>query len=32
MATTQDIADYIVYLIFNNNYVANEVINITGGE
>ena len=32
MATAQDIADYIFYLMFNNNYVANEVINITGGE
>lgn len=32
MATTKDIVDYIFYLIFNNNFITNEVINITGGE
>jgi 3-oxoacyl-[acyl-carrier protein] reductase len=32
MAKTIDIADYIYFLIFNNNFIANEVINITGGE
>lgn len=32
MATTKDIARYIAYLIFENNFITNEVINITGGE
>jgi len=32
MASTKDISDYIYYLIFHNNYIANEVINISGGE
>ncbi len=32
MATTKDIVDYIFYLIFNNNFITNEVISITGGE
>ncbi len=32
MATTKDIVDYIFYLIINNNFTTNEVINITGGE
>ena len=32
MATVKDIADYIFYLIFNNNFITNEVISITGGE
>ena len=32
MATTKDIAKYIFYLIFENNFITNEVINITGGE
>ena len=32
MATTDDIADYILFLIFNNNFIANDVVNITGGE
>jgi NAD(P)-dependent dehydrogenase (short-subunit alcohol dehydrogenase family) len=32
MATTDDIADYIIYLIRDNNFVTNEIINITGGE
>ena len=32
MATTLDIARYIAYLIFENNFITNEVINITGGE
>ena len=31
MATTLDIARYIAYLIFENNFITNEVINITGG-
>ena len=32
MATTRDIARYITYLIIENNFITNEVINITGGE
>ncbi len=32
MATTEEIADYIYYLIFNNNFISNDIINITGGE
>lgn len=32
MATTQDIAKYILYLITENNYITNEVLNIAGGE
>jgi len=32
MATTKDIARYIAYLIIENNFITNEVINITGGE
>ena len=32
MATTKDIAKYIFYLIVENNFITNEVINITGGE
>jgi NAD(P)-dependent dehydrogenase (short-subunit alcohol dehydrogenase family) len=32
MATTNDVADYILYLIINNNFITNEIINITGGE
>ena len=31
-ATTDDIAEYIFYLIVHNNFIANELINITGGE
>ena len=32
MASTDDIANYIIFLIDNNNFVTNETINITGGE
>ena len=32
MATTDDIADYILFLIFNNNFITNDIVNITGGE
>ena len=32
MATTKDIAKYIFYLIVENNFITNEIINITGGE
>ena len=32
MANTIDIAKYIFYLVNNNNFITNEVINITGGE
>jgi hypothetical protein len=32
MASTNDIAEYIIYLIRDNNYVTNEIISITGGE
>ena len=32
MATANDIAEYIVYLVRDNNYVTDEIINITGGE
>ena len=32
MASTDDIANYIIFLIVNNNFVTNEIINITGGE
>jgi len=32
IASTDDIADYIKYLIDNNNFITDEVINITGGE
>ena len=32
MAKADEIAEYIFYLVVHNNFVANEVINITGGE
>jgi len=32
MASTDDVANYIVFLISDNNFIANEIINITGGE
>ncbi len=32
MASTNDIAEYIIYLVRDNNYVTNEIISITGGE
>ena len=32
MAATKDIDEYIFYLIVENNFITNEVINITGGE
>ena len=32
MATAGDIATYIFHLIAENNYITNEVLNITGGE
>jgi NAD(P)-dependent dehydrogenase (short-subunit alcohol dehydrogenase family) len=32
IASTDDIADYIKYLIVNNNFITGEVVNITGGE
>ena len=32
MASAKDIAKYIFYLITDNNFITNEVLNITGGE
>ena len=32
MASSNDIADYIIFLILNNNFITNEIISITGGE
>ena len=32
MASAKDIAKYIFHLITENNYITNEVLNITGGE
>ncbi len=32
MASAKDIAKYIFYLITENNFITNEVLNITGGE
>ena len=32
MAKTKEISDFIVYLINENNFINNEVINIAGGE
>jgi len=32
MASTDDVANYIIFLIDHNNFVTNEIINITGGE
>ena len=32
IATVDDISNYIIYLIRNNNFITNEIINITGGE
>jgi len=32
MASTNDIADYIIYLVRDNNYITDEIISITGGE
>jgi 3-oxoacyl-[acyl-carrier protein] reductase len=32
MAEVDDIANYIIYLISSNNFITNEIINITGGE
>lgn len=32
MASTTDIANYIFHLIIENNFITNEVLNITGGE
>ena len=32
MATTDDIVEYIYFLIFKNKYITNEIVKITGGE
>ena len=32
IASKIDIAKYIIFLIEDNSYIANEIINITGGE
>ena len=32
MASSDDIANYIIFLVHNNNFITNEIINITGGE
>ena len=32
MASADDIADYIIFLIHENNFIVNEIVNITGGE
>ena len=32
MASANDIANYIIFLIRDNNFITNEIINITGGE
>lgn len=32
IATTEDISNYLYFLINDNNFITNEVINITGGE
>lgn len=32
IATTEDISNYLYFLINENNFITNEVINITGGE
>tara|TARA_Y100000590_G_C15690865_1_gene1003351 strand:+ start:1175 stop:1864 length:690 start_codon:yes stop_codon:yes gene_type:complete len=32
MASTEDIAKYILHLIIENNFITNEVLNIAGGE
>ncbi len=32
MASVDDIANYIIFLIRDNNFITNEIINITGGE
>ena len=32
MASSNDIANYIIFLIRDNNFITNEIINITGGE
>lgn len=32
MASVDDISDYIIYLIRNNNFITNEIVCITGGE
>ena len=32
MASSNDIANYIIFLIRENNFITNEIINITGGE
>lgn len=32
LATKEEIVSYIIYLIDNNTFITNEVINITGGE
>ena len=32
MATAKEISDFIFYLINKNNFINNEVINISGGE
>ena len=32
MAKVSDISNYINFLISDNNFITNEIINITGGE
>ena len=32
MASADDIANYIIFLIHENNFIVNEIVNITGGE
>ena len=31
-ASVDDISNYIIYLIRNNNFITNEIVSITGGE
>jgi 3-oxoacyl-[acyl-carrier protein] reductase len=32
LASVDDISNYIIYLIHNNNFITNEIVSITGGE
>ena len=32
LASVDDISNYIIYLIRNNNFITNEIVSITGGE
>ena len=32
LGSVDDVSNYIMYLIRNNNFITNEIVSITGGE